>query len=106
MAHHVAEEYEVEQVEDVWRLTTEDLAAVVAVLTLKPVSADKLKEAVKAAQVLTSFGVHVVYPMNLLKSSRVSGQAHAASAARQQTCTEQLCFNFFLFCFGNLRPSP
>ena len=90
MAHHVAEEYEVEQLEDVWRLTTEDLAAVVAVLTLRPVSADKLKEAVKAAQVLTSFGVHVVYPVFiLLKSSRVSGQAHAASPARQQTSTEQ-----------------
>jgi len=48
----LAEEHEVEQVEDLWRLKEEDVAAAVAALKLKPVSADKLKEAVKAAQVL------------------------------------------------------
>jgi len=47
----LAEENEVEQVKDLWRLLDDDVAAVVAALKLKPVSADKLKEAVKAAKV-------------------------------------------------------
>jgi hypothetical protein len=55
VAQHVAEEFGVEQLEDLWRLTTEDLAAVEAALKLKRVFADKLKEAVKAAQVLNYF---------------------------------------------------
>jgi len=51
VAHHFAEEFEVEQVKDLWRLSDEAVAAVVAALKLKQVSADKLKEAVKTAQV-------------------------------------------------------
>ena len=89
VAQHVALEYGVEQVDDLAQLSEEDVAAAVAVLSLQKVFANKLKEAVKAAQVFSSFGVHVVYPVyNLLMPTRVSGQAHAASAARQQTCNK------------------
>ena len=49
----MAEELDVEQVKDLWRLLDETVTAVVAALKLKPVSADKLKEAVKAAQVFS-----------------------------------------------------
>ena len=49
----MAEELEVEQVDDLWRLSDETVTAVVEAVKLKPVSADKLKEAVKAAQVFS-----------------------------------------------------
>ena len=51
----MAEEFEVEAVEDLWRLSDEDVAAAVEALKLRLVSADKLKEAVKAAQVFSLF---------------------------------------------------
>jgi len=53
VAHHLAEALEVEAVKDLWRLSDETVTAVVEALKLKPVSADKLKEAVKAAQVFS-----------------------------------------------------
>ena len=62
MAQYVAEVYGVEEVDDVWQLSEEDVAAVVTALSLKSVSADKLKEAVKAAQVYPLFWVHFVNP--------------------------------------------
>ncbi len=49
----MAEALEVEAVKDLWRLSDETVTAVVEALKLKPVSADKLKEAVKAAQVFS-----------------------------------------------------
>ena len=62
MAQHVADEFGVEQEEDVWRLTPEDLVAVEEALKLKRVFADKLKEAVQAAQVFI-LCLHVDCPM-------------------------------------------
>ena len=53
VAHHLAEVFEYELVKDLWRLSTAQLAAVEQALKLKPGSADKLKEAVKAAQVFS-----------------------------------------------------
>ena len=49
----MAEEFEYELVKDLWRLSTAQLAAVEQALKLKPGSADKLREAVKAAQVFS-----------------------------------------------------
>ena len=49
----MAEALEVEAVKDLWRLSDETVTAVVEALKLKPFSADKLKEAVKAAQVFS-----------------------------------------------------
>ena len=52
VAVHVAEAFGVEEVEDLWQLSEEDVAATVADLGLQKVFANKLKEAVKVAQVL------------------------------------------------------
>ena len=59
MAQHLAEEHEVEQVKNLWLLSDDDVASVVTALKLKPVSANYLKEAVKAAQVSLSFSYWV-----------------------------------------------
>ena len=80
MAQHLAKEHEVELVIDLWRLSDDDLASVITTLKLRPVSADKLKEAVKAAQVYR-FSVHFLFfPAILLKPSRLLGQASASTA--------------------------
>ena len=51
VAQHVADKYEIEQVEDLWRITSAREVSIIEALQLMEVSADKLKEAVKAAQV-------------------------------------------------------
>ena len=53
MAHHLAEALGVEAEEDLAQLSDEDVAAAVAALGLQKVFANKLKEAVKAAQVFS-----------------------------------------------------
>ena len=51
MAQHLAKEHEVKQVRNLWLLSDDDVASVITALKLKPVSANNLKEAVKAVQV-------------------------------------------------------
>ena len=53
MAHHLAEALGVEAEEDLAQLSDEDVAAAVAALGLQKVFANKLKEAVKVAQVFS-----------------------------------------------------
>ena len=71
VAQHVADKYEIEQVEDLWRITSAREVFIVEALKLMEVSADKLKRAVQAAQV-SIFREHVDCHMVLLMSSLVS----------------------------------
>ena len=51
LAQHVAEKFDIEQVEDLWYITSERKVTIAEILKLSDVSADKFKKAVEAAQV-------------------------------------------------------
>ena len=85
MAHHLAEVFDYELVKDLWRLSTAQFAAVEQALKLKPGSADKLKEAVKAAQ---------VFSLLLASCDSFSGSSLMSlrtNARRRRRCPRQRC---------------
>ena len=97
VANHLADEYEYELIDDLWRLTSAQLAAVEDALKLKPGSADKLKEAVKAAQVQHSFKIliacHFYYRHSLHRTSARHHHLHCRHH-RQLTANKCLYLNF------------